>query len=275
MRLARSRGLCSVRGKLTRHDVEHLRSIVGISNVVTSVEELAPYNTDWMRKYHGHSQLALRPSTSEQVSQILSHCNRRKLPVVPQGGNTGLVGGSVPVTDEIILSLSRMDRVLSLDQNTGNLICEAGCILENLQSYVNARGYTMPLDLGSKGSCQIGGNIATNAGGLRFLRYGSLHSSVLGLEVVLADGTVLDNLTALRKDNTGYDLKQLFIGSEGTLGVITACAIACPLSAKSTQLAFLGLPSFEDVLRTFASAKRDLAEVTRASISLAGARSNA
>jgi len=122
----------------------------------------------------------------------------------------------------------------------------------------------MPLDLGAKGSCQIGGNIATNAGGLRYLRYGSLHGTVLGLEVVLADGTVLDNLTALRKDNTGYDLKQLFIGSEGTLGIITACAIALPRAPSSVQLAYLGCDSYEDVLKTFSSAKRDLGEVLSA-----------
>ena len=122
----------------------------------------------------------------------------------------------------------------------------------------------MPLDLGAKGSCQIGGNIATNAGGLRFLRYGSLHGSVLGLEVVLADGTVLDNLTALRKDNTGYDVKQLLIGSEGTLGVVTGCAIALPRAPTSVQLAFLGLSSFDAVLACFGAAKRDLGEVLSA-----------
>jgi len=137
-------------------------------------------------------------------------------------------------------------------------------VLETLQGYVSERGYVMPLDLGSKGTCQIGGNIATNAGGLRFLRYGSLHGTVLGLEAVLADGTVLDGLSTLRKDNTGYDLKQLFIGSEGTLGVVTACALALPRASSSVQLAFLGLDSFDAVLRAFSAARRDLGEVLSA-----------
>jgi len=157
-----------------------------------------------------------------------------------------------------------MNRVLSMDEHAGSLLCEAGCVLETLQEYVWARGYTMPLDLGAKGSCQIGGNVATNAGGLRFLRYGSLHGSVLGLEAVLADGTVLDNLTALRKDNTGYDVKQLFIGSEGTLGVVTGVALALPKAPTSVQLAFLGLESYEAVLECFSAAKRDLGEVLSA-----------
>ena len=168
-----------------------------------------------VRRYRGNSRLALRPGSTDEVSRILRHCNERRLSVVPQGGNTGLVGGSVPVDDEIVLSLGRMNRVLSLDATAGSLVCEAGCVLEALQAHVAARGHTMPLDLGAKGSCQIGGNIATNAGGLRVLRYGSLHGSVLGLEAVLADGTVLDALTALRKDNTGYDLKQLFLRLTG------------------------------------------------------------
>ena len=259
-----ARFLTSPAAALTELDLQHFRSIVGPPNVVTDTQELQVYNTDWMRKYHGKSKLALRPGSTEEVSAILSHCNQRKIAVVPQGGNTGLVGGSVPVNDEVVISLGRMNKVISLDQHAGNLICQSGCVLETLQEYVWERGYTMPLDLGAKGSCQIGGNIATNAGGLRYLRYGSLHGTVLGLEVVLADGTVLDNLTALRKDNTGYDLKQLFIGSEGTLGIITACAIALPRAPSSVQLAYLGCDSYEDVLKTFSSAKRDLGEVLSA-----------
>ena len=169
---------------LTELDMQHFTSIVGATNVITDEATLAGYNTDWLRQYHGRSKLALRPGSTAEVSAILRHCNMQRLPVVPQGGNTGLVGGSVPVSDEVVLSLSRMNRVLNLDEHAGNLICEAGCVLETLQTYVWERGYTMPLDLGAKGSCQIGGNIATNAGGLRFLRYGSLHGSVLGLEAV-------------------------------------------------------------------------------------------
>ena len=150
---------------LSELDVQHFASIVGESNAVTDASALENYNTDWMRKYRGNAKLALRPGSTAEVSAILTHCNARGIAVVPQGGNTGLVGGSVPVDDEIVLSLGRMNRVLSLDENAGNLICETGCVLETLQNHVWERGYTMPLDLGAKGSCQIGGNIATNARG--------------------------------------------------------------------------------------------------------------
>ena len=156
-------------------------------------------------------------------------------------------------------------RILSLDELAGNLVCEAGCILQTLHEHVASAGFAMPLDLGAKGSCQIGGNVSTNAGGLRFLRYGSLHGTVLGLEVVLADGTVLDGLTSLRKDNTGYDLKQLFIGSEGTLGVVTACALALPRAPSSVCLALLACDSYDAVLRTYTAATRHLGEVRRRS----------
>jgi len=167
-----------------------------------------------MGKYQGAAQVALRPRSTEQVSAVLAHCSARRLAVVPQGGNTGLVGGSVPVFDEVVLSTSAMNKILAFDPVAGAVTCQAGCVLQALDDYVAERDHAVPLDLGAKGSCHVGGNVATNAGGLRLLRYGSLHGSVLGLEAVLADGTVLDTLSTLRKDNTGYDLKQLFIGSE-------------------------------------------------------------
>ena len=214
---------------------------------MTDPHELEPYNSDWMKKYKGASRLALRPKTTEQVAHILRYCNERRLAVVPQGGNTGLVGGSIPLFDEIVLSLSRMNQIISLDVRSGVVVCEAGCVLEELEAYVNREGFIIPLDLGAKGSCQIGGNVSTNAGGLRLMRYGSLKGSVLGVEAVLADGTVLDLLNTLRKDNTGYDLKQLFIGSEGSLGVITKVAIATPRKATSKQVVVLACTSFQKV----------------------------
>nr|XP_055156204.1 D-2-hydroxyglutarate dehydrogenase, mitochondrial isoform X2 [Nyctereutes procyonoides] len=212
--------------------------------VVTDTEVLAASNVDWLRTVRGCSRVLLRPRTSEEVAHILRYCHERNLAVNPQGGNTGMVGGSVPVFDEIILSTALMNQVISFHSVSGTLVCQAGCILEELSQYVEARGFIMPLDLGAKGSCHIGGNVATNAGGLRFLRYGSLHGTVLGLEVVLADGTVLNCLSALRKDNTGYDLKQLFIGSEGTLGVITAVSIQCPPKPRAVNVAFLESPFY-------------------------------
>ncbi|XP_061861987.1 D-2-hydroxyglutarate dehydrogenase, mitochondrial isoform X2 [Colius striatus] len=206
----------------------------------------------------------LKPQTTAEVSQILRYCHERNLAVNPQGGNTGLVGGSVPVFDEIILSTLLMNKIISFDKVSGILVCQAGCILERLSECLEEQGFVMPLDLGAKGSCHIGGNVATNAGGLRLLRYGSLRGTVLGLEVVLADGSVLDCLASLRKDNTGYDLKQLFIGSEGTLGVITAVSILCPQKPKAVNVAFLGCQSFAKVLETFTVGRAMLGEILSA-----------
>ncbi|KAI8923453.1 hypothetical protein BC831DRAFT_35156 [Entophlyctis helioformis] len=217
-----------------------------------------------MRKFRGQSRLVLRPKTTEQVSQVLRYCNEHRIAVVPQGGNTGLVGGSVPVHDEIVLSTQSLNRIRDFDHVSGILTCDSGCILEVLDNWLAERGYMMPLDLGAKGSCHIGGNVATNAGGLRLLRYGSLHGTVLSLEVVLADGTILELGKPLRKDNTGYDLKQLFIGSEGTLGIITSVSILTPPRPKAVNVALLGLDSYESVLALFKHAKTDLGEILSA-----------
>uniref|UniRef100_G3P6J9 D-2-hydroxyglutarate dehydrogenase, mitochondrial n=1 Tax=Gasterosteus aculeatus aculeatus TaxID=481459 RepID=G3P6J9_GASAC len=231
---------------------------------ITDPDLLESSNVDWLKSVRGSSEVLLRPQTTEEVSQILKYCNGRNLAVNPQGGNTGLVGGSVPVYDEVILSTALMNKILTFDSISGILTCQAGCVLENLSSHLEERDYIMPLDLGAKGSCHIGGNVATNAGGLRLLRYGSLRGTVLGLEVVLADGRVLDCLTTLRKDNTGYDLKQLFIGSEGTLGVITAVSILCPRKPKSVNVVFLGCETFDQLLRTFQLCRGMLGEILSA-----------
>ncbi len=249
---------------LTEAVLEVFRGIVGAANVLTSAEDLAGHNRDWMGKYEGASQLALRPKTTEEVSRVMKHCHERGLAVVPQGGNTGLVGGSVPVFDEVVVSMARMDAVRSVDALSGVLVCQAGCILQNLDDQLAEAGLMMPLDLGAKGSCHIGGNISTNAGGIRYLRYGSLHGSVLGLEVVLANGEVLDVLHEVRKDTTGYDLKQLFIGAEGTLGLVTAAAIHCPPRPTAKNVTFLECRSFADVLGTFQRAKAELGEILSA-----------
>ena len=238
--------------------------VTGDGGVEAVADDLAPFNSDWMRKYRGHCQLVLKPSTTEQVSQILRYCNDKMLAVVPQGGNTGLVGGSVPVFDEIVLNLGRMNRILDFDEVSGTLVAEAGCILEVADQFLASKGHIFPLDLGAKGSCQIGGNLATNAGGLRLLRYGSLHGTVLGLEAVLPDGTVVDDLCRLRKNNTGYDLKQLFIGAEGTIGVITKVSIQCPQRPPAQNVAFFGLESYEHCQRAFRAAKGRLSEILSA-----------
>uniref|UniRef100_A0AAV2JDY9 D-2-hydroxyglutarate dehydrogenase, mitochondrial n=1 Tax=Knipowitschia caucasica TaxID=637954 RepID=A0AAV2JDY9_KNICA len=249
--------------RVTQEDLAWFQSILP-GRTVTDPDLLESNNVDWLKSVRGSSEVLLRPQTTSEVSQILRYCNSRNLAVNPQGGNTGLVGGSVPVYDEVILSTALMNNVLSFDHVSGILTCQAGCVLESLSLYLEQRDYIMPLDLGAKGSCHIGGNVATNAGGLRLLRYGSLRGTVLGLEAVLADGRVLDCLSTLRKDNTGYDLKQLFIGSEGTLGVITAVSVLCPRKPKSVNVVFLGCETFEQLLQTFQLCRGMLGEILSA-----------
>ncbi|SCU92549.1 LAMI_0E10990g1_1 [Lachancea mirantina] len=252
--------------QLAADDVSFFKNVVGETGVLeaSGSEDLALFNEDWMRKYKGQSKLVLRPKTTQQVAKILRYCNEKKLAVVPQGGNTGLVGGSVPVFDEIVLSLTQLNKVRSFDEVSGILKCDAGVILENADNFLADHGYIFPLDLGAKGSCHVGGVVATNAGGLRLLRYGSLHGTVLGLEVVLPNGEVLNTMNALRKDNTGYDLKQLFIGSEGTIGVITGVSILTPPRPKAFNVSFLGVESYEAVQEVFVQAKQELSEILSA-----------
>ncbi|CAH0749820.1 unnamed protein product [Diatraea saccharalis] len=245
-------------------DVSYFQSILGNDRVLTDRDEVLPFNIDWIRNCRGQSQVVLKPKTTQEVSEILAYCNKKRLAVCPQGGNTGLVGGSVPVYDEIVINLMLMDKIITLDEISGALVCEAGCVLENLDNYVRGHNLIMPLDLGAKGSCQIGGNVSTNAGGLRLLRYGNLHGSVLGLEAVKADGTVIDCLRSLKKDNTGYHLKHLFIGSEGTLGIVTKVAIHCPVLPKAATLGFFGIKNFENILELYKSAKSSLGEILSA-----------
>lgn len=246
-------------------DLAFFRGVLGADGaVVTDAADLQQFNEDWLGKYRGRAPVALLPSTTEHVRRILQHCSARNIAVVPQGGNTGLVGGSVPVQSELVLSLRRMNRIRHFDAVSGVVQCDAGVVLEELGAYLADRGHTVPLDLGAKGSCHIGGNVSTNAGGIRYLRYGSLHGSVLGLEVVLADGAVLDTMTTLRKDNTGYDLKQLFIGGEGTLGVVTAVSLLAAPKPASVNVCFLGVQDYPAVLRVFQAAKHHLGEILSA-----------
>ena len=222
---------------------------------------LIELNTDWQKKYFGKSKCALFPRTSEEVSEILRYCHENHIAVCPQGGNTGLVGGAVPVFDEVILSLKRMNSVLSIDDITGVCVCEAGVVLEELDDALMRRGMCVPLDLGAKGKCQIGGNVSTNAGGLRLIKYGSLRGTVLGLEVVLADGTVLRSLLREnRKDNTGYDLKQLFIGAEGTLGIVTKVAILASRAPEARIVTIFACDAFRKVVHLMVEVKKRLAE---------------
>ncbi|KAI9911723.1 hypothetical protein PsorP6_008807 [Peronosclerospora sorghi] len=250
----------------TDEDKTYFQQLLNPESVLTRPDDTEAYTVDWLKKYKSSSnhQMVLKPKTTEQISAILKYCNERNLPVVPQGGNTGLVGGSVPIHDEIVLSMRSMNKVISFDDVSGILVCEAGCILEYLDNYVAKHGYMMPLDLGAKGTCQIGGNVATNAGGLRLIRYGSLHGTVLGIEAVLADGTVIDCLSTMRKDNTGYDLKQLFIGSEGTLGIVSKVSILTPPRSCCKNVALLACKDFKSCQKAFVEAKKNLGEVLSA-----------
>jgi len=204
-----------------------LKAIVGEANVLTSDTDVAPYVTDWRGRYRGSTRAVVRPATTAEVAAVVSCCAEHEAPVVPQGGNTGLCGGATPREDggEVVVSLSRLARVRALDADNATLTVEAGVPLARVQETADDAGLLFPLSLAAEGSCTIGGNLATNAGGTAVLRYGNARELVLGLEVVLADGRIWDGLKGLRKDNTGYDVKQLFLGSEGTLGIITAAVL--------------------------------------------------
>lgn len=251
--------------KINAQHISALKQIVGgDANCFTDATSLAAYNADWTGRYRGSSQLALRPPTPRAVADALKYCTQHGLAVVPQGGNTGLVGGGVPVYDEVVISTAALNAVESVDADSGCVVAGAGVVLQALDEELAKHNLMVPLDLGAKGSCHIGGNVSTNAGGLRYLRYGSLHGSVLGLEVALADGTLLDLLSTCRKDNTGYDLKQLFIGAEGTLGIVTRVALQAAPRPSSVQAAWIGIQTFEDVRRALRLARRHLGETLSA-----------
>jgi FAD/FMN-containing dehydrogenase len=205
-----------------------LRAIVGERGVVAQdAASRAPYENDWRDAYHGHAAAVVRPSSTGEVSRIVALLSQLRVPIVPQGGNTSLCGASVPDESgtQVVVNLSRMNRVREVDPDNNTMTVEAGCVLQTLQEVAAKHDRLFPLSLGAQGSCEIGGNLSTNAGGTGVLRYGNTRELVLGLEVVLPHGRVWNGLRALRKDNTGYDLKQLFIGAEGTLGIITAAVL--------------------------------------------------
>jgi FAD/FMN-containing dehydrogenase len=211
--------------------------------VLTAPADTKPYFTDWRRQYFARAECVVRPASTREVAEVVALCMREDVAVVPQGGNTGLVGGSVPSgrRREIVLSLARMNRIRAVDVLNDTATVEAGCVLAAVQKAAQDAGRLFPLSLAAEGSCHIGGNLSTNAGGVNVLRYGTARDQVLGLEVVLPDGRVWDGLRALRKDNTGYDLKQLFIGAEGTLGVITAAVLRLFPRPTATATAWIAL----------------------------------
>jgi FAD/FMN-containing dehydrogenase len=205
---------------------ERLKAIVGERGLVGEAER-GPYEVDWREHYHGRAAAMVRPADAAEVSKVVALLAQLRIPMVPQGGNTSLCGASVPDASgtQVIVNLSRMNRVRSVDPANNTMTVEAGCVLQSLQETAEKHGRLFPLSLGAQGSCVIGGNISTNAGGTAVLRYGNTRELVLGIEAVLPDGRLWDGLRGLRKDNTGYDLKQLFIGAEGTLGIVTAAVL--------------------------------------------------
>jgi FAD/FMN-containing dehydrogenase len=204
-----------------------LAAIVGEAHVLTDAQAQAPYLADWLSKYKGAAAAVVRPGSTKQVAAVMALCAARKLPVVPQGGNTSMSGGATPDASgqAVVLSLTRMNRIRAVDSIGNTMTVDAGTVLAKVQEAAQAADRFFPLSLGAEGSCTIGGNLAANAGGVAVLRYGTMRELTLGLEVVLPDGRIWDGLTALRKDNTGYALRDLFIGSEGTLGIITGAVL--------------------------------------------------
>src|SRR5882757_3944921 len=221
-----------------------LTDILGTDGVLTDAADIAPYLTDHRHLYQGRALTVALPRSVEQISQLLAYCNDNRIGVVPHGGNTSYCGGATPDESgqQIVLSLRRLNRVRNVDPLNYSLVAEAGCILADVQRAADDAERLFPLSLGSEGTCQIGGNLSTNAGGTSVLRYGMMRDLVLGLEVALADGRILSTLSALRKDNTGYDIKSLFLGAEGTLGVITAASIKLFPKMRSSATAFAAVP---------------------------------
>src|SRR5499427_3265812 len=223
--------------------LDRIKEAVGPRGWIADPVEQGPYLTEARRLWRGATRLVVRPASTEEVAAVVRICAEAKLPIVPQGGNTGLVGGGVPPEDghNIVLALGRMNRIRAIDPVNFTMTVEAGCILADLQQAAAEVDRLFPLSLGAAGSCQIGGNLSTNAGGIAVLRYGNTRELTLGLEVVLPDGQIWDGLRGLRKDNTGYDLKQLFIGAEGTLGVITAATVKLFPKPRDKRTSYVAL----------------------------------
>ena len=225
--------------------VRQLTSIVGAQHVLTAKDDVAPYFADWRRVFSGAGLAVVRPANTGELSQVVALCASADIAIVPQAGNTGLVGGSIPTgkRPEVVLSVARMNRIRELDALNDTMTVEAGCVLQTIQQAADAAGRLFPLSLAAEGSCQIGGNLSTNAGGVGVLRYGNARDLVLGLEVVLPDGRIWHGLKALRKDNTGYDLKHLFMGAEGTLGIITAAVLKLFPKPSASATAWIAVES--------------------------------
>ena len=247
---------------ISTKNIEALKNIVGKNGFHETEKDIAPHAADWRGRKSGKTPLVLFPKSTEQVSDIVRTAYENNIKLVPQGGNTGLVLGGIPsdIGDEIIINLSKMNKIIDVDAESYTLTCEAGAILQTVQEAALDNNRLFPLSLAAEGSCQIGGNIATNAGGIHVLRYGNMREQVLGLEVVLPNGDIWDGLKSLRKDNAGYDLKQMFIGSEGTLGIVTKATLKLVPKPTSIETAMLGVDKVEDAISLLAHLRATLGD---------------
>src|ERR1700723_3442450 len=239
--------------------IARFRAIVGDKYAVTDAADIAPYLAEERNLFHGRSPLVLRPGSTAEVAAICKLASECKIALVPQGGNTGLVGGQTPHHGEVVVSTRRLDRIREIDTASNTMTCEAGVVLQIAQQKAAEADRLFPLSLGAEGSCTIGGNLSTNAGGTAELAFGVAREMALGLEVVLADGRILNGLSKLKKDNTGYDLRNLFIGAEGTLGIITAATLKLFPKPRAIETAFVGLKSPDDALKLLSIAQNEAA----------------
>ncbi|QOZ32084.1 FAD-binding oxidoreductase [Bradyrhizobium sp. CCBAU 53421] len=239
--------------------LEKFRAIVGAKYAVTDPADIKPYVTEERDLFHGRSPLVLRPGSTAEVAAICKLASEHRIALVPQGGNTGLVGGQTPHNGEVVVSLRRLDKIRDIDVESNTMTCEAGVVLQIAQQKAADVDRLFPLSLGAEGSCTIGGNLSTNAGGTGALAYGVAREMALGVEVVLADGRVLNALSKLKKDNTGYDLRNLFIGAEGTLGIITAATLKLFPKPRAVETAYVGLKSPAAALKLLSISRNEAA----------------
>ncbi len=245
--------------------INQLVALIGNNNVLISSHDTQPYLTENRGLYHGQTLAVVRPNTTQQVSKIVKLCVEHSVQITPQGGNTGLVGGQIPIhQNSIILSLSSLNAIRQVDATNGTISVDAGVTLQTVQEAASSAHCLFPLSLASQGTCQIGGTISSNAGGTAVLRYGNMRQLVLGLEVVLPDGRIWNGMRKLHKDNAGYDLKQLFIGSEGTLGIVTGAVLKLYPKIRSRETAFMGLNSPERAFEVYQLVKQQSGETLTA-----------
>jgi FAD/FMN-containing dehydrogenase len=257
----------------TEHDTEHddplaraLAGIVGHAHVLTEPDVMAPYAVDWTNRWRGEARLVVRPGDTEQVAAVLAECSKAGAPIVPQGGNTGLVGGSVPRGGEVVLSLMRLNHIDPIDPSTGHLIAGAGVTLADAKRHARAAGLDVPIDFAARDSATLGGIVATNAGGERVLRYGPTRAHVVGLEVVLADGRIITHMSGLPKDSAGFDVSSLLVGSEGTLGVVTRVRLRLVTHLTERVVALLATKGTAAAVRAVAALRRRLPDLEAAEV---------